>query len=239
MITRIAVVPYPPLLVPELTVRSVAETEQLRTSCLYAVSSLTDTARGWVAVGVDRYGPRLLGPDAVGTFAGYGVDVPVALGAGAEGVPDPQLPLPALIAGWLRAQAGASEVTAHLLAADMPTAECRAYGARLAASVERVGLLVLADGTQCRDIRSPRPPDERAAPADEQIKTALAEADTARLLGMDPALSTELGLEGRAALQTLAGAAESEGCEWTGELVYAETPFGVTYHVAVWSRPDV
>jgi hypothetical protein len=175
----------------------------------------------------------------VGTFAGFGVDVPVALSAVAGDVElDPLLPLPALVAGWLRAQAGAEQVTVHLLATDAAPEECRRYGVELARSEESEGLLVLADGTNRRDTRSPRPPDHRARHVDELTRAALASVDAAGLLGLDPTVAAELGMEGRAALQVLAGVAESGG-SWSGEVLYSGTPFGVTYHVAVWSRTDV
>lgn len=236
MITRIAVVPYPPLLVPELTVRTGPETGQLRSACLRAVSSLTDTAREWVVVAADRYGPRVLGPDTVGTFAGYGVDVAVSLGAAAHSTPDPQLPLPALVTGWLREQAGAERATVHVLGTGTAPNQCRELGASLAPGDDPTGLLVLADGTNCRDARSPYPPDDRAEGVDEQIRAALADADPARLLELDPDLCAQTGVEGRAALQALAGAAQAAG-RWDGELLYSATPFGVTYHVAIWARP--
>ncbi|MFI0466436.1 hypothetical protein ACH347_20345 [Saccharopolyspora sp. 5N102] len=232
MITRVAVVPYPPLLVPELTVRADPETARLRGACLRAVSSLTESAAGWVALGVDQSGPVVLGPDAAGTFAGFGVDVPVTLGG--AGTPDPRLPLPALIAGLLREQAGARTVTTHLLAPDAPADECQRLGTELAA--EDVGLLVLADGTNRSDERSPYPPDERAKPVDEQIRAALADVDTNALLALEPELCAELGVAGRAALQVLPGVVAATGGTWRGELLYSATPFGVTYHVATWTR---
>ncbi|MGI8311232.1 hypothetical protein [Saccharopolyspora hattusasensis] len=232
MITRIAVVPYPPLLVPALTVRADPETARLRGACLRAVSSLTDSAAEWVAVGVDQSGPQVLGPDTAGTFAGFGVDFPVTLGG--AGTPDPELPLPALIAGLLREQAGALAVTTHLLAPDTPAGDCQRLGAELAAG--DVGLLVLADGTNRSDERSPYSPDERAKPVDEQIRTALADVDTAALFALEPEPCAELGVAGRAALQVLPGVVEATGGTWRGELLYSATPFGVTYHVATWTR---
>ncbi|MBB5156267.1 hypothetical protein [Saccharopolyspora phatthalungensis] len=234
MITRVAVVPYPPLLVPALTVRADPETARVRGACLRAVSSLTDSAAEWVAVGVDQSGPAELGPDTAGTFEGFGVDFPVTLGGG--GTPDPALPLPALIAGWLREQADARAVTTRLLAPDTPPNECQRLGAALAP--ESVGLLVLADGTNRSDERSPYPPDDRAKPVDERIRTALAEVDTAGLLALEPELCAELGVQGRAALQVLPGVVAGTGGTWRGELLYSATPFGVTYHVATWTRTD-
>ncbi len=238
VITQVAVVPYPPLLVPELTVRAGAEIEQLRATCLRAVSSLTESTTEWVAVGVDRSGPLRWGPDTKGTFAGFGADVAVGLDDSPVGAPpDPRLPLPVLIAGWLRAQVSAARVTAHVLAADTSPEECRAYGARLAIDDGGpVGMLVLADGTNRRDARSPYLPDERAEPADADLRHALADVDLPELLDLDPMQAAELGIEGRAALQALAGAVESTGGSWCGELLYSDTPLGVTYHVAVWSQ---
>ncbi|MCI2421867.1 hypothetical protein MOQ72_30970 [Saccharopolyspora sp. K220] len=234
MITRVAVVPYPPLLVPALTVRADAETERLRGACLRAVSSLTDSAAEWVGVGVDQSGPAMLGPNTAGTFDGFGVDVRVTLGGTVASRPDPLLPLPALITGWLREQAGARVATVHLLAPDTPTDECQRLGATLAA--KDVGLLVLADGTNRSDARSPFPPDARARTLDERIRTALADAGLAGLRALEPELSAELGVAGRAALQVLPGVVAASGGTWRGELLYSATPFGVTYHVAIWTR---
>ncbi|KAA5826824.1 hypothetical protein F1721_30455 [Saccharopolyspora hirsuta] len=232
MITCVAVVPYPPLLVPALTVRADAETARLRGACSRAVSSLTECAAEWVAVGADRSGPTVLGPDSAGTFEGFGADVRVTLGGTAP--TDPALPLPALITGLLREQAGARSASVRLLAPDTPAEESRRLGESLAA--ESTGLLVLADGTNCSDERSPHPPDERAGQLDEQIRTALAEVDTNRLRDLDPRLCAELGVEGRAALQVLPGVVAASGGTWRGELLYSATPHGVTYHVATWTR---
>ncbi|RKT82407.1 hypothetical protein ATL45_0654 [Saccharopolyspora antimicrobica] len=212
--------------------RADAETARLRGACSRAVSSLTECAAEWVAVGVDRTGPVVLGPATAGTFEGFGVDVRVTLGGTAA--PDPELPLPALITGLLREQAGARSAPVHLLAPDTPAEESRRLGESLAA--ESVGLLVLADGTNCSDERSPHPPDERASGLDEQIRTALAEVDTAQLQALDPQLCAELGVEGRAALQVLPGVVAASGGTWRGELLYSATPYGVSYHVAIWTR---
>ncbi|GAA4614211.1 class III extradiol dioxygenase subunit B-like domain-containing protein [Saccharopolyspora hordei] len=222
------------MLVPALTVRADAETERLRGACSRAVSSLTERAAEWVAVGTDPSGPVAFGPDTVGTFEGFGRDVRVTLGGTAP--VDPGLPLPVLVTGLLREQAGASSATVRLLAPDTPAEESRRLGESLVAEAD--GLLVLADGTNCSGERSPRPPDERAAPLDEQLRTALAEVDVDRLRALDPRLCAELGVDGRAALQVLPGVVAAGGGTWRGELLYSATPHGVTYHVATWTRQD-
>ncbi|GAA2800128.1 hypothetical protein [Saccharopolyspora taberi] len=233
MITRVAVVPYPPLLLPELTVRAGSETARLRDACLRAVSSLTQSSAEWVAVGADRSGARVLGPHERGTYAGFGVDVPVALSDEPRGEPDPLFPLPALAAAWLREKSGAHRVEVRLLAADAPPSDCLDCGRALAEEAQ--ALLVLADGTNCAMPNSPYPPDDRAEPVDELIRGALADADGERLLELDPDLTAEVGVEGRAALQVLGGLPGT----WRGELLYSAAPFGVAYHVAVWTRTDV
>lgn len=239
VINRIAVVPYPPLLIPELTVRVGAEIERLRSACLSAASSLTEVTAEWAALGAEHSGSLVYGPDTAGTFAGFGVDVPVTFGGRDDLVPDPQLPLPALVAGWLRAQAGAQRVTTHVLAETADPEQCRAYGAQLEAADSGLrGLLVLGDGTNRSDERSPFPPDERAPGFDERIRTALADADPRALLALETGLAGELGVRGRAALQAMAGAVEASGGDWRGEVLYSGNPLGVSYHVAVWSRQD-
>lgn len=238
VINRIAVVPYPPLLIPELTVRIGAEIRQLRSACLNAASSLTEVAAEWVALGAEHSGPMVYGPDTAGTFAGFGVDVPVTFGGRGDLPPDPRLPLPALVAGWLRARAGAERLTTHLLPEAADAEQCRAYGAQLLADSGPTGLLVLGDGTNRIDERSPFLPDERAAGFDERVRAALGDADPRALLDLDAGLAGELGVRGRAALQAMAGAVEASGSAWRGEVLYSSNPLGVTYHVAVWSRQD-
>ncbi|MFD1146312.1 hypothetical protein ACFQ3T_04175, partial [Saccharothrix hoggarensis] len=122
MISRLAVVPHPPLLVPELVTGAGSDTEPVRSACLAAARDLAACSAEWVAVGVDPSGPRVV-EDAAGTFRGFGVDVPVSLSEGAT-TADDELPLPALVAAWLRERAGARSVRVHLVPPDMPAADC-------------------------------------------------------------------------------------------------------------------
>ncbi|MGB3485101.1 MAG: hypothetical protein WBB07_23125, partial [Mycobacterium sp.] len=109
MLVAVAIVPSAPVLVPELA-GAAAEVTELREAVLSAAAALPDR---WIAVGVDNR-DTVWGPPAAGTFAGYGVDVGVALS------PHPdrsaQLPLSALITGWIRGQVrpgGRAEVRCH------------------------------------------------------------------------------------------------------------------------------
>lgn len=258
-----AVVPNPPLLVPELVGGAVAETAPLRAACEAAARQLAAAgARRWVAVAAHADGPRRVPPTATGTFAGFGVDVPVALGpSGDERCPMDQLPM--LVAGWLRGQASALPpdvtaqppdvtaqppdvtarppevaVTGELLAPSTSAAACAGRGAALVGELdgEPVGLLVLGDGARSHPAPGAGLVDVRAGPFDETVRDALATADTGALLDLDEQLAAELGATGRPAWQLLAGAVERTAGPWRAELLYSAAPYGIAYHVAVW-RP--
>ncbi len=233
MIVRAAVVPHPPLLVPELVAGTDAgpadDVTDVRDATLAVAARLTDVAPRWVAVGAGPSG--VLGPDAVGTFRGFGVDVVVRLGADATGEPDAAMPLPALVAAWLRARTGATAVTMHLVPSDLPPGECRALGERLARDPEPVGLLVVGDGSHRHGDRAPGRPDDRAGPFDDAVHAALAAADPQALLALEPKLAAELGAAGRAPWQVLAGVLDSG--RWTCAEPTLLVPFGVAYHLAV------
>ncbi|MGB3440920.1 MAG: hypothetical protein WBA97_19400 [Actinophytocola sp.] len=228
MIVRAAVVPNPPLLIPELVAGTDADVTAVRAACLAVATRLTSAATRWVAVGAGPAG--VLGPDAAGTFAGFGVDVVVRLGGAASSAPDPAMPLPALVAGWLRAQVAAAEVTMHLVPPDLSPDDCYALGEHLAETPEPVGLLVVGDGSHRHGDHAPGRPDDRAGPFDDAVHDALANADAKSLMALDPALAGELGAAGRAPWQVLAGVL-GQG-EWASD-ARLTIPFGVAYHLAV------
>ncbi|HEX7302814.1 class III extradiol dioxygenase subunit B-like domain-containing protein [Lentzea sp.] len=226
MITRAAVVPHPPLLVPELVAGAAAETEPVRAATLAAAGKLPGP---WVVVAVDPAGPATFMPPLSGTFLGYGVDVPVSLGGDLP--PDARVPLPVLITAWLRERCAVEVSRVEVVPPDLPTPDCVSFGRRLAA--EDCSLLVLGDGSTRHGPRSPGSDDERSGPFDSAVHAALATADVDGLLGLDTGLARELGVQGRAAWQVLAGVPGPWHC--TSADFFA--PFGVGYHVAVWERP--
>jgi hypothetical protein len=235
VITRVAVLPQPPLLVPELVGGPDPDAAKLRESCLQIAARLAGAATNWVAVGAGA-APAALARADVGTFADFGVDVEVRLGSSADAEPDPSMPLPALIAGWLRGSAGADEVQVRILAADTPADGCRRYGARLAeefGGADPVGLLVLGDGSHRHGERAVGRPDERAGGFDDAVSAALAAADPSALLDIDADLARSLGAAGRVPWQVLAGVAETIG-SWRCVGHDLAVPFGVAYHLAEW-----
>lgn len=267
MIDVVATVPHPPLLLEELAGAAAVETAELRAACRAAAARLADRATRWIAVGADPCHGEW-GPATRGTFRAFGVDTVVSLGPPSPGpaslgppllghrggepgpAPDPDLPLPLLVAGWLRDGHGAAgngiagdgvAVEGVVLSPDTPPAECRRRGAALAAAAADspvpTGLLVLADGAATHTAKAPGAFDPRAAAYDDAVAAALAAADgpaLASLAALDPTLADELWVGGRVGWQVLAGAAA--GVTWTAEVLHGSRPYGVAYHVAVWER---
>jgi hypothetical protein len=238
VIRSIAFVPQPPLLVPELMGAAAGEAEALRCACRKAVAALGPGP--WYAVGVDPSGPMTVRGGA-GSFAGYGVDVRVSLDSSST---PGALPLPMLVSGWLRGQAGAESVMGEVLHPDTGPEWCRERGRELASEV--TSLLVLGDGSTMHDVPGAGRVDERAVAFDATVARALADAEPAALAALDPGVAAELGATGRAPWQLAAAAAAAAAREWgcapeqtsplTGELLYSAAPYGVGYHVAVWER---
>ncbi|MFI7574872.1 class III extradiol dioxygenase subunit B-like domain-containing protein [Micromonospora sp. NPDC049497] len=232
-----AVCPHPPLIVPELAGAAAPELDDLRVACDAAVAGL-------LAAGPDEIvllggGPETarFDPADSGTLRPFGVDRAVRLWkvscAGSE-----RLPLSLTIGAWLVNRTGADLPRfAEAVAIDAAGAECVALGTELAERPERrTALLVLGDSSACRGEKSPGYDDPRAPAYDEGVARALADADTEALLDLDPGLSAELKVAGRAPWQVLAGAVRAAGGEWRGELRHHSAPYGVAYLVASWER---
>jgi hypothetical protein len=233
----VAVVAGPPLLLPELATGAAAETADLRAACVAAATRLAGAASRWICVGADDGGRRTVLPDARGSFVGFGADVEVGLDTAGSGAPvDRRFPLPLLIAGWLAGRTGAPvRVRGELVAPDAPPNGCAALGRALATEDgggDVWGLLVVGDGAATHSEKAPGHLDERAGPFDAAAATALRDADPAALAALDPDLATALSASGRAPWQVLAGAVTGQ---WRGELLHSSIPFGVAYHVAVWT----
>lgn len=237
-----AVVPQPPLLVPELAGRAVGETPELRAACRDAARRLAAVASRWLVVGAAST-PSRHAASTCGTFAAFGADVRVSLAgpdapeADPSAEPDRDLPLPVLVAGWLRGRAGAAAdavtIDAHVVAAGTTPDDCRRTGAELADDTgdEPTALLVVGDGAATHTPRAPGALDERAGPYDRAVADALGIGGAEALLALDPELSDALLVAGRVPWQVLAGALPAPS---TARLLHSSAPYGVAYHVAIW-----
>lgn len=148
---------------------------------------------------------------------------------------------------WLLGRAEWTEAPVEGLGVGEPLSRerCEETGRQLAGSAERVALLVMGDGTNCRTVKAPGYFDERATAFDAEAARALGSADAAGLLALDEELAYELNASGRSCWQVLAGAAGTAGAASAdgsrngsglrGRLRYEEAPYGVGYFVASWT----
>jgi hypothetical protein len=221
----IAIVPSAPVLVPELAGAASAEVADLTAAVLTAAALLPPR---WVAVGTGL-ADDVLEPESSGTFAGFGADVRVGLSprAGAPG----DLPVCALLAGWVRAQARPdADVQVRVYRADHDADTALARGGRLRAELDRapepIGVLVVADGANTLTPSAPGGHHPGDAAAQATLDDALADGDVAALAELPPQIL------GRVAFQVLAGLA-GPGPRSAKEL-YRGAPFGVGYFAGVW-----
>ncbi|KAA6213578.1 hypothetical protein CP973_30650 [Streptomyces albofaciens JCM 4342] len=236
MLVAAAVCPCPPVLVPEVASGAAPELDGLRAAALDAVGVLAAARPDrLVVVGpAEQAGRGPHGQGAVGSFRGFGVDLDVSLGA-AETPPERPLPPSLSVGAWLLARTDWADAPVEGLGVGEPLAgdRCAQVGREIAASAERVALLVMGDGSACRTVKAPGYYDERAEAFDAAVARALGAADTEALAGLDAELASELKASGRVCWQVLAGAAEGAGLR--GELLREEAPYGVGYFVAAWS----
>ena len=225
-----AVCPCPPLLVPAVAAGAAAELDGLRAACDAAIGHLLATgADALLVVGGGERTRRHTFPYQ-GTFAPFGADEGFGPPHG-----EPLTDLSLLVGGWLlsRHDLGRRTVWFDAVAADAGPGTCARLGADWADRRPRVALLVLGDGSACHGRTAPGYDDPRAGAYRAAVVSALAGADPKALLGLDPALSAELKVGGRAAWQVLAGAIGD--LPGRGAVSYDETPYGVHYAVATWS----
>ena len=220
MLVAAAVVPTPPLLVPEVAGGSADRDADLRAACDAAVATLTGCER-LVVVGSAPVTGRA---DGGWDWRGFGVASPAE-------PPRVRLPLALAVGTWLLERAGATAAV-HGVAAGASPQECADLGAALVAD-GATGLLVCGDGSARRDEKAPGHLDPRAAGFDAQAEAALLAGDPEALLALDPELAADLLAAGRAPWQVLAGAAA--GRRWQADVTYAAAPYGVGYLVATWA----
>jgi hypothetical protein len=226
VITGVAVVPSPPLLARELTGRTVVLPE-LREACAVAVGRLIASAADVVAV--VGAGPETATWDPEGQLdvAAWGP----LLAAG--GRSKPGLPLALGIGAGLLDDAGyRGPRVLQAVDAGSSSADCVSLGAGLAGLAPRVALLVVGDGSARCTPAAPGYFDGRAEAFNGCAEAAVRDGDMAALAALDAGLGTELMATGRAAWQVLAGAV-GLSARVSGDVLYADAPFGVFYLVAV------
>jgi hypothetical protein len=220
-------IPSAPVMVPELAGAAAAEETDLRDAVLAAAASLPSR---WIAVGVGA-ADAVIGPEHNGTFAGYGVDVPVRLSPGSARRAPAALPLCALITGWVRGQAKPqADAEVRVYAGDHTVDTALDGGRRLRAEIEEataaIGVLVVADGANTLTQRAPGGYDPESVAVQHDLDEVLASGDAVALTRL-PAT-----IVGRVAYQVLAGL--TEPAPRSVKELYRGAPYGVGYFVGVW-----
>ena len=235
MLSAIAIIPSAPVMVPELAANAAGELADLRDAVFTAAGSLPSR---WIAVGVGA-ADAVLGPDTAGTFAGYGVDQRVTLSPGTSDSLT-ELPLCALIAGWVRGHANPeARAEVRVFAADHDVDAALARGRRLRAEIDEaadpIGVLVVADGAHTLTPPAPGGYDPDSIPTQAGLDDALAAGDAAALTRLPD------GIVGRVGYQVLAGLAgypesssRPDPAPRAAKELYRGAPYGVGYFAGVW-----
>jgi hypothetical protein len=214
------------VLIPEVATGAAHELADLRTACL-AATDLLSTATEVLVIGSGS--AAAYDGSAGGGFGAYGAPR-VTIGSGPA-----VLPLSLAVGGWLLEQSKAAGLPRTYRAVDAGTApeECVRLGRQIADSNDRVGLLIMGDGSARRSEHSPVHLHPRAEIFDITVAKALRDKDLDVLEALDPDLARDLQAAGRAPWQVLAGALE--GTSLSGDLLYEAAPYGVGYLVATFA----
>ncbi|WP_372345235.1 class III extradiol dioxygenase subunit B-like domain-containing protein [Streptomyces sp. KL116D] len=240
MLVAAAVCPCPPLLVPEVAAGAAPELDAARAACDEAIGAMLAAGPDLVWIIGEGTRPGVHRPGARGSFRPFGVDLDVHLGTPADdaGTVEATLPPSLSVGAWLLARAGWSgEVRGYEVAGGRSAFDNLDGAWRLGdgrTGKERVGFLVMGDGTACRTVKAPGYLDERAEDVDARIAEALRTGDPDHYLArLDADLARELKISGRGPWQMLDGAWDKK--DTTARLLYEDAPYGVGYFVASWT----
>ncbi|MDQ1294321.1 MAG: hypothetical protein QG608_2204 [Actinomycetota bacterium] len=242
---RAAVVPHPPLLVPDLvgTGPGTEPARRLLAACDRAVRFLLDPPPARVVVVGTGRADITHDRTAWGTLAGFGVDVRAPAGPAAAAPPGeaPTLPLSLTLGSWLLDRAAWS--AGRLLVEVGPGAEV-GLGAAVAhgpcpwpARHRADAWLVLGDPGPV-----PAGPDGQADPLPGTELGLLRSPDPTVVLAPDPEPENAAVRQHPAPWRILARALREEAprrADIRAHLLYDAAPYGVPYHVSTWlCRPQ-
>ena len=232
MLVAAAVCPQTPLLVPQVAGGAAEELADVRGACFDALNLLWAATPDLVIAVAPGGETGAREARFGGTFRRFGVDLTV----GDDAVDECCVGL--LVGRWLLDgcfPAAAPPREGWEIGPETEPEQCAEFGRALAGRSERVGLLIMGDGSARRSAKAPGYLDERAGPFDNGISRARGGADAAALAAVDPTDASALMAAGRAPWQVLAGAAEAGGRAWRGELLSYCAPYGVGYFSAFWA----
>ena len=223
MIVAAAVCPSPPLLIPALTGPSGGAADPLREACATAVRAVLDQQPDLMVV---------VGPAS--STATWPANSHLDLSRFApqqNSNAQSSLPLSLGIGGMLLDTAGFDgSRLLQSVANDESASTCDNLGTKFGTMSERLGLLVMADGTARRNRKAPGYFDARCEHFDGQIEASLRSGNLQSLKATNQALSLELMATGWPCWQVLAASMGSQIV--VSNLTYSDDPFGVYYLVA-------
>ncbi|MFY0409819.1 hypothetical protein [Solicola sp. PLA-1-18] len=224
MLVAAAVVPHPPLLVPEVSVGAAHETSVMRSVVDSTVAGLLARRPQTVVVVAAGDAARTQDDAATPTLAPYGLRSWPGPARRAPGN-DP-LGLGHSIGAWLLDRAGWTGGRRYETVT----------GDALVLPPGRVALLVTADGSARRSAEAPGHLDPRAEPFDAVTTRALAGGDLDALESIDVGLAEELWASGATALRTLARTVRTQqGAAIEARVDHDAAPYGVGYVCATWT----
>jgi hypothetical protein len=231
VIVAAAFLPNPPLLVPAVATGASTELATLREACHTALRRLDAQGAARLALIGSADSSAMHSPVARGSLSSYGVSLDVHLGSPACGGAL-ELPLSLTVGAWLLADALGPSTGAVGFSVGPDFAASRAAVELLAlAESERVGLVVMGDGSARRSTTAPGYLDPRAASFDAAVEAALRDGEVEALAGLDQELGAELLAFGVPAWRAAAGVLVGD---YDAELLYAAAPYGVGYFAAAW-----
>lgn len=247
MLVAAAVLPHPPMLVPEVASGAAEELDSLRSDCSRAIARVTGQAPDVLVLVGDGPARSSFAAGSTGSLAGFGVSTSVtlvgkelaepALTTASDASQGDQLPMSLTIGAWLLARAGWN---GHTAACALPTttgsSDAAALGRRLALLAPRVAIVASGDGSAALSQKAPGYVVPGAAEWQTQLTAALANADCAAVLAADSQQARRFAVVGLTPWQVLAGAAVDQS--WSPMLHSAQAPYGVAYVVASWVGND-
>lgn len=240
MLVAAAVLPHPPLLVPEVAAGAAAELSDLRAACGEALASVQQAMGPGGDVVVVGAGARrqTFRPGAVGSLAGFGVPLDVALPGrvASDTSASPTLPLSLTVGAWLMEETGGWDapgvtVRAESVPRDLASTDAVALGAQWATSADRLVLVVMGDGANALSTRAPGYLVPGAEEWQSVATAALGSADVDVLAKLQVDDAARFGAVGRVPWQVLAGAASAPV---HAKLLAMDDRYGVAYVVAQW-----
>jgi hypothetical protein len=245
MLVAAAVLPHPPLLVPEVAAGAALELDDLRAACRSALSDLRSSSPDLLAV--VGAGPHEFefAAGRKGSLRPFGIDLDVHtpdVGSPDTDVVDAvtgeagePLPLSLTVAAWFLDDVGwQGPVLFYAVPSVLPASDAVAVGRALATRAPRVAMLAMGDGSAGLSEQAPAHLVPGAAAWQEQVSQGLGMAATQQILRWTTADAARFAAAGLAAWQVVAGAAGDQ--EWSASLLSDSAPYGVAYPVASWRR---